>query len=292
MRILIAEDDPTSRKVLTRMLESERCYEIVTTCDGAEAWAALERGPAFGLCLFDIMMPEIDGLTLLERLRSDSRFASQCVILCTARNERSIITQAAALGVKAYIVKPYNREKVQSQVNRIYESNSSEIHFEPISRVAARLEVVEARVPAFQSDFQIQVDDMLGMFRVNDRLAAYASLLRISALKETAVKLGVRVLADQLAALEKCCASSFAGDYEPILAEMEREQRRLERILRPPAPVVVVEPVAVAEPVVGAEPFAETAAAAEAAAVSAAPGEAAKATKPQEEVSIPIEAEN
>src|ERR1700710_2114182 len=118
-RILIAEDDPFSLKLLKIILDSAGEFEVVTAKDGAEAWSQLDGGLPFDLCIFDIMMPELDGLQLTNRLRADPRFREQRVGLCTALNDRHTIDLAAALAISYYIVKPYARELVLKQVRRI-----------------------------------------------------------------------------------------------------------------------------------------------------------------------------
>ena len=57
MRILIAEDDPFSQRILKLMLETEQRYEVIAVGDGLAAWRELDEGLGFNLCILDIMMP-------------------------------------------------------------------------------------------------------------------------------------------------------------------------------------------------------------------------------------------
>jgi CheY-like chemotaxis protein len=69
MKVLIAEDDPTSRRVLVATLDKFG-YEVVIAADGAQAWAALQSADAPRLAILDWMMPEIDGVELCRRVRA------------------------------------------------------------------------------------------------------------------------------------------------------------------------------------------------------------------------------
>ena len=66
MRILIAEDDPVSRRLLEAKLVTWG-YDVVVTCDGNEAWEVLRTEDAPRLAILDWMMPGIDGVTLCGR---------------------------------------------------------------------------------------------------------------------------------------------------------------------------------------------------------------------------------
>ncbi len=118
-RVLVAEDDPPSLTLLKIILRGAGGFDVVTAVDGRQAWNLIDAGPAFDLCILDIMMPELDGLQLTGRLRADPRFHDQKVLLCTALNDRPTIERAAALGVTHYVVKPYVREHVMRKVRSL-----------------------------------------------------------------------------------------------------------------------------------------------------------------------------
>ena len=68
MRILIAEDEIVSRRVLEAALDKWG-HEVVVTCDGFEAWSVLQREDAPTLAILDIMMPRMTGIEICERIR-------------------------------------------------------------------------------------------------------------------------------------------------------------------------------------------------------------------------------
>jgi CheY-like chemotaxis protein len=71
MKILIAEDDRISRLLMQRILEADGGHALTMANDGEEAWQQLLASPEpFDVCLLDIMMPRLDGLGLIARMRA------------------------------------------------------------------------------------------------------------------------------------------------------------------------------------------------------------------------------
>ena len=85
MRVLIAEDDSVSRRVLEATL-GKWGYEVVVAADGAEAWAVLQSDDAPHLAILDWMMPEIDGVELCRRVSNLPTETPPYLILLTAKD--------------------------------------------------------------------------------------------------------------------------------------------------------------------------------------------------------------
>ncbi len=80
MRMLIAEDDLTSRNMLAAVLKKNG-HEVLETADGVEAWDEMQKPDASKLAILDWLMPELDGLEVAKRirgLRSPSLHTSSC----------------------------------------------------------------------------------------------------------------------------------------------------------------------------------------------------------------------
>jgi len=107
MRILIAEDDPISRRVLASMLSKWR-YEVTVTCDGSEAWDVLSSEEAPRLAILDWMMPGVDGAEVVRRVRRLDRKDYTYVILLTAKDRQEDIIAGMDSGADDYIVKPFD----------------------------------------------------------------------------------------------------------------------------------------------------------------------------------------
>ncbi len=110
MRLLIADDDPVSRRLLARTVE-EMGHEVIAVQDGFEAWTVLQQ-ESIHLVIADWMMPEMDGLELVRRIRATTRDRYIYVILLTSRNERRDVIDGLAAGADDYIVKPFDREEL------------------------------------------------------------------------------------------------------------------------------------------------------------------------------------
>lgn len=117
MKILIADDDPVSRTLLTGIIQSGGGgYNIVAAVDGAQAWADLQSNPDVKLAILDLSMPGMSGLELIDRMRGDPRFASTPVIICTGTADRATVTAAIKRGITQFLVKPLNRTTVLEKV--------------------------------------------------------------------------------------------------------------------------------------------------------------------------------
>lgn len=114
MRILIAEDDRSSRRLLTINLVSAG-YEVVQAEDGRQAWEALQR-EHFRIVVTDWMMPELTGLDLIHRIRSESHSGYIYAILLTALEEKSRVLEGLAAGADDYLAKPYYSEELVARI--------------------------------------------------------------------------------------------------------------------------------------------------------------------------------
>jgi len=116
MEILIAEDEEISRFMLETILQ-EWGYQVRSTCDGNEAWIALQEESAPQLAVLDWMMPGIDGPTLCQKLRAQEKEGPLYLILLTSKTESRDIAQGLESGADDYIAKPYDVEELRARIN-------------------------------------------------------------------------------------------------------------------------------------------------------------------------------
>lgn len=115
MKVLIAEDDAVSRRVLAATLDKFG-YEVVVTADGAEAWAALQRADAPHLAILDWMMPKLDGVELCRRVRARATATPPYLILLTAKSGKEDVVIGLDAGANDYLTKPFDRSELRARV--------------------------------------------------------------------------------------------------------------------------------------------------------------------------------
>jgi len=113
-RLLVVDDNEMNRDLLSRRLQ-RRGYSVEVADGGAAALKAVEGG-TFDLILLDIMMPDIDGMEVLTRLRETHSQTELPIIMATAKDESSDIVAALKLGANDYVTKPLDFPVVQARV--------------------------------------------------------------------------------------------------------------------------------------------------------------------------------
>lgn len=105
--VLVAEDNPEMLQFVVKQLSP--VYQVVTACNGAEALKVLEQQTVH-LVISDIMMPEMDGLELCDRLKADLDYSHIPVVLLTAKSTLQAKIDGLKSGADAYIEKPFSVE--------------------------------------------------------------------------------------------------------------------------------------------------------------------------------------
>ena len=113
-RILIAEDDPVSRKLLQAFLVKWG-YEVVTAADGEDALRILESKSAPTLAILDWMMPRKDGLEVCARVRERPGRAYVYILLLTARTKKDDLLQGLESGADDYLTKPFHAAELRAR---------------------------------------------------------------------------------------------------------------------------------------------------------------------------------
>jgi two-component system cell cycle response regulator len=112
MRILIAEDDPTSRRLLEATLVKWG-YEVIVCSDGREAWEVLRQEGAPRFAILDWMMPQMDGVEVCRQVRQQQREDYVYIILLTAKAQKEDLVAGMDAGADDYITKPFNRQELR-----------------------------------------------------------------------------------------------------------------------------------------------------------------------------------
>jgi DNA-binding response OmpR family regulator len=106
VRVLVVDDDQVIVRLLELNLELEG-HQVVTALDGATA-LRLARDAAPDAVLLDVMMPELDGYGVCERLRADAATADLPIVFLSARAQSDDVTRGTDAGADAYITKPFD----------------------------------------------------------------------------------------------------------------------------------------------------------------------------------------
>ncbi len=113
-RLLVADDNEMNRDLLARRL-SRRGFTVVTAADGQEALDRITEQP-FDVVVLDIMMPRVDGMEVLSRVREKTAAADLPIIMATAKSEAQDVVRALEMGANDYVTKPLDFQVVLARV--------------------------------------------------------------------------------------------------------------------------------------------------------------------------------
>ena len=122
-RILVAEDDPVTRRFVVTLLE-ERGYEVLVAEDGEHALATA-RAIQPDLILSDLVMPYRDGYEVLRAIRVDPRLSRIPVLILSMRDREEDIVRGFEQGADEYVVKPFNARELLARVRRLLAPRSA-----------------------------------------------------------------------------------------------------------------------------------------------------------------------
>ncbi len=115
MKILIAEDNSTSRRILESILV-KWSYKVISARNGNEAWEKLQEKDAPRLIILDWMMPGKNGVELCRELRARGNVEPMYIILLTARDDKNDIVEGLSAGADDYIAKPFNSGELRARI--------------------------------------------------------------------------------------------------------------------------------------------------------------------------------
>ncbi|AFL72748.1 GGDEF domain-containing protein [Thiocystis violascens] len=115
MRILIAEDDLTSRVALAGILRKID-HDVIETVNGADALEVLKRPDAPALAILDWMMPQMDGMEVVRRVRSLPTDRPPYLIMLTAKGEKADIVAGLDGGADDYLAKPFDPGELGARI--------------------------------------------------------------------------------------------------------------------------------------------------------------------------------
>jgi YesN/AraC family two-component response regulator len=243
MNVLVADDDRMSREMLRRIIESDEAHTVTLAEDGEQAWKFLcDTSKHFDVGIFDINMPKIDGLRLIERIRSTSSLRNMPAILCTAAADRTTVGRASSLAVAHYIIKPYTKGVILDKLQTV-KAEIAKAGLEERDQVLKRLGVDDETYRVLVQALAGEIKRWVQLTRYTSDLTKFAKLAARSAgLRGACVNFGLSSLVSRLEEVEFTLVSDSAasqGQQSPLLlAQMapifellEEEVLRVERLI-------------------------------------------------------------
>ena len=115
VRILAVDDDPEVLATVGRVLKNE-AYDVTLASSAAQALGILERQMP-DLLVLDIIMPEMDGITLCRKLRDDPRFIPLPILFLTAKGSTDDIVNGLDAGADDYVIKPFELAELRARIS-------------------------------------------------------------------------------------------------------------------------------------------------------------------------------
>ena len=117
-QILVVDDSSTVRNEVGEFLK-QNGLSVSFAVDGRDGLAKLKADPAVKLVVCDVNMPNMDGLTMAEKVRSELRNSSVNIVMLTTENSPTMKERGKAAGVKGWIVKPFNGAAVLATFRKL-----------------------------------------------------------------------------------------------------------------------------------------------------------------------------
>jgi two-component sensor histidine kinase len=175
MKILVADDDLASRKILALLLEKTG-HEVLAVSDGTEAWKVLSSANAPRMAILDWLMPGIDGEELCRKIRTLNNDIPQYVIMLTIKGEKNDIVRGLEAGANDYLSKPYDPGELRARIDA--GQRILELEAERAERIRS-LEMNEKRVQALLAEKDILLYEI--HHRIKNNMNMVINLLTLQA---------------------------------------------------------------------------------------------------------------
>lgn len=130
-KILVVDDEPHIRRILQFLLEQEG-YEVFQAANGEDALTMVDQVKP-DLILLDVMMPKVDGFTVLGYLRENFETRQVPVIMLTAKGESAEKVRGLRGGANDYLTKPFNQEELLLRMSNMLEGNRTQREANPLT---------------------------------------------------------------------------------------------------------------------------------------------------------------
>ena len=169
--LLVVDDNEDNRYTLSLQLNAQGYHNIAIATNGREALSVLHSKP-FDLVLLDIMMPELNGYEVLERMRSSPELRNIPVIMISAIGELASVVRCIELGAEDYLPKPFEPTLLRA---RVYASLERKRLHDQVVAQAAELASQAAELATWNKTLEQRVADQLGEIERMGKLRRFLS---------------------------------------------------------------------------------------------------------------------
>ncbi|MBV9928373.1 MAG: response regulator [Acidobacteria bacterium] len=124
-RILVADDDPAILRLVTAIVEKEG-YTVVPARDGREAYQLLQKGGDFDACIFDVVMPHIQGPELVRYMKTERKLMKIPVMMMTAEQNPKLSSDSFSAGAVVFLPKPFTTSQLQTMLRMLINKSRGE----------------------------------------------------------------------------------------------------------------------------------------------------------------------
>ena len=164
MKVLLAEDDRDFGNILAQYVTING-FDVILARDGNEAWESFSQGKP-DICVLDVMMPEMDGFTLGEKIKESQPDIP--LIYLTAKSLKEDIVRGLKIGADDYITKPFDPEVLILRINnilkRVYSSSTDEFR---ISSTVLNFNTLELTCGKTKEKLTLKEAQLLKFFIIN-----------------------------------------------------------------------------------------------------------------------------
>jgi CheY-like chemotaxis protein len=229
--LLVVDDNEDNRYTLVQRLRRLRYTNVTTAVDGRQALEQLQARD-FDLVLLDVMMPELNGYEVLERMRADERLRHVPVVMISATDQVESVVRCIELGAEDYLPKPFDPVILRARIGACLEKKrlrDQEIRYlQDVARVTSAAAAVEADdfVAAMLTDVADRPDALGQLARVFLRMAGEV------ATREAQLKQQIQVLKIEIDEVQKAHQVSEITETD-YFQELQQKARALRQ--RPPS---------------------------------------------------------
>lgn len=180
--VLVVEDDPASRLLMTRVLEGSG-YRVITAANGEDALASVAAQRP-DLVILDIGLPGMDGIEVCARLRADDANATLPILMLTARVQLDDVVTGLEAGADDYLAKPFRQPELLARIRGALRLRRALVRMESAHAVVATLaNAVEAKDPMTEHHCQrlaslaARLTTRLGLDHADAEMITYGALL-------------------------------------------------------------------------------------------------------------------